>query len=143
VTDSALVLRKLANLREQVARVRRRRPSSVEELRSDVDRQDALALSLLVAIQEASDIAFHVAADEGFGAPSSYGEGFRLLAQHGLLDADLAERMTLAAGLRNRIAHGYASLDVERLWGEIPDGLDALDRYAAAIARFLGPESAH
>ena len=42
----------------------RARPStSVEALRPDVDIQDALALSLPVAIREAADIAFHIAAD--------------------------------------------------------------------------------
>jgi uncharacterized protein YutE (UPF0331/DUF86 family) len=139
MTDTAIVLKKLANLREHVARARRRRPSTVAELRADLDRQDAIALSLLVAIQEAADIAFHVVADEGWGTPSSYAEGFEILSRHAVIDAKLAHRMTLAAGLRNRIAHGYASLDVERMWAEIPDGLDALDRYAAAIARFIAP----
>jgi uncharacterized protein YutE (UPF0331/DUF86 family) len=50
-------------------RSRRRRPVSVDVLRKDVDLQDALAMSLLVAIQEAVDIAFHIAADEGWGVP--------------------------------------------------------------------------
>ena len=44
--------------------VTRARPStSVEALRADVDIQDALALNLPVAIREAVDIAFHIAAD--------------------------------------------------------------------------------
>ena len=42
--------------------------------------------------------------------------------------------MTRAAGLRNRLAHGYASVNVQRLWAELPQGLDALDDYARAIA---------
>jgi uncharacterized protein YutE (UPF0331/DUF86 family) len=139
MTDAAVVLKKLANLREHLLRVRRRRPPTVEELRNDLDRQDAIALSLLVAIQEAADIAFHVVADEGWGTPSSYAEGFEILSRHAVIDAELAHRMTLAAGLRNRIAHGYASLDLERMWVEIPEGLDALERYVIAIARFLAP----
>ena len=40
---------------------RARLSTSVEALRADVDIQDALALSLPVAIQEAVDIAFHIA----------------------------------------------------------------------------------
>jgi uncharacterized protein with HEPN domain len=42
-------------------------------------------------------------------------------------------------GVRHRIAHGYATLDVERIWAELPAGLDVLDAYARAIARFLPP----
>ena len=116
---------------------RARLSTSVEALRADVDIQDALALSLLVAIQEAVDIAFHIAADEGWGVPSSYGEGFEILSRHGVIDAGLARELAAASALRNRIARGYASVDVERLWAEIPTGVSALDRYAAAIARFV------
>ncbi len=49
--------------------------------------------------------------------------------------------MTVASGLRNRIAHAYAyaTLDVDRLWRELPEGLDALDRFSEAVARFVGP----
>ena len=38
---------------------------------------------------------------------------------------------------QNRIAHGYAGVDVTRLWGEIPAGLATLDAYAAAVAGFV------
>ncbi len=89
MTDAPLVSRKLAILREHAARVRRRRPPSPEMLRADVDRQDSISLSLLVAIQEAADISFHIVADEGWGAPSSYAEGFEVLARQGVIDIDL------------------------------------------------------
>jgi len=137
VTDTAVVLQKLASLTEHLGRAKRRRPATVEALRSDVDVQDALALSLLVAIQEAVDLAFHIVADEGWGVPSSYAESFEILARHGVIDAALASDMAGASGLRNRIAHGYASIDVSRLWTEMPTGLAALERYAVAIARFV------
>lgn len=139
MTDRSIVLQKLATLRDHVERVRRRRPDTVAKLRDDLDLQDAIALSLLVAIQEAVDIAFHVVSDEGWGVPASYGDGFAMLAAHAVVGGDLAARMAQAAGLRNRIAHGYAGVDVDRLWAEIPDGLATLDEYAASIARFLGP----
>jgi uncharacterized protein YutE (UPF0331/DUF86 family) len=138
MTDIELVLRKLATLQDHLQRARRRLPETIEVLTVDQDLQDALSMSLLVAIQEALDIAFHVAADEGWGIPGSYAESFEILARHGVLDGALAQGMAGAAGLRNRIAHGYATLDLPRLWAELPQGLDLLERYAQAIATFLG-----
>ncbi|MBW1879927.1 MAG: DUF86 domain-containing protein [Deltaproteobacteria bacterium] len=135
MTDPAIVLRKLAMLVEHVKRARRRRPERFRDLAADVDLQDALSMSVLVGIQEAVDVAFHVASDDGFGLPSSYAEAFELLARHGVLEMALAERLVAAAGLRNRLAHGYASVDLERFWRELPSGLEALDLYAAAMAR--------
>lgn len=140
MTDPVLVLRKLATLREHADRAPRRRPSSLEALEADVDRQDALAMSLLVAVQEAADIGFHIATDEAWGVPASYGDGFALLARHGVIENALADDLTRVIGVRQRIAHGDASVDLARLWTELPAGLDALDRYAAAIARFIGPK---
>lgn len=138
MTDRSVVLQKIAILRDHVQRVRRRRPDAAIRLREDLDLQDAIALSLLVAIQEAVDIAFHIVADEGWGVPASYAEGFTALSTRGILDADLAQRMAQASGLRNRIAHGYAGVDVDRLWEEIPRGLATLEEFAAAVARHVG-----
>lgn len=137
MTDPVLVGRKLALLREHLERVRRRRPDDLETFRSDVDRQDALALSLLVVVQEAIDIAFHFASDEGWGVAASYREGFELLARHGVIDAGLATELAAATSLRNRIAHGYASVDVGRLWAELPAGIAAFERFVRAIATRL------
>ncbi len=142
MTDRALVLRRLARLLEALANARQRRPSDVATLRTDALLRDALALSVLVAVQEAVDIAFHVATDEGWGVPASYAESFELLARHGVLDAALAKSLTGAAGLRNLLAHAYATLDVDRFWAELPNGLDALDGFAQAVARYVGPDPA-
>lgn len=64
MTDALLILKKLAMLREHAARVRRRRPVTREAFEADIDLQDALALSFLVSVQEANDIALHLSAAE-------------------------------------------------------------------------------
>ncbi|MGA7120001.1 MAG: DUF86 domain-containing protein [Polyangiaceae bacterium] len=140
MTNRLLVLRKLSLVRERVLQARSRRSASPEALRSNDVLLDALALSVLIAVQEAIDIAFHIATDEGWGVPASYAEGFAVLAKHGVFDSAVARSMTAAAGLRNRIAHAYATVDVERLWHELPEGLDAMDAFALAVATFVGPE---
>ena len=71
MTNVALVLAKLTTLRDHLGRIERRRPADVQSLRGDLDRQDALALSVLVALQEAADIALHMASDEGWGVDRS------------------------------------------------------------------------
>lgn len=138
MTDQTLVLAKLTTLREHADRMERRRPATLDAFRADVDRQDALALSLVVALQEAADVALHIASDEGWGVPSSYADSFEVLARRGVITAELAQRMGAIASLRNRIAHGYGTVDFERIWREAPAGVAALRELAAAIAAFLG-----
>jgi uncharacterized protein YutE (UPF0331/DUF86 family) len=96
-------------------------------------------MSFVVAVQEAIDIAFHIVTDEGWGIPGSYADACPMLAEHGVVDRSVAESLARMVSLRNRIAHGYASVDIDRLWTELPAGLDALDAYAAAVARLLPP----
>lgn len=110
--DELLIARKLTELREHLARVARRRPATFEEFRDDIDIQDATSLSLLVAVQAATDVALHLAADEGWGVPASYGDAFDLLVTHGVIDASLASTLRGCVAVRSRIAHGYASIDL-------------------------------
>jgi uncharacterized protein YutE (UPF0331/DUF86 family) len=140
VTNPFVVLAKLTTLREHLDRMERRRASTLEAFRADVDRQDALALSLLVALQEAADIALHIASDEGWGLATSYADSFALLAQHTVIAVELADRMAGISSLRNRVAHGYGSVDVDRLWREVPAGVAAMRRYSAAVAAYLEPQ---
>lgn len=139
MTDAELVLHKIQRLREYVALARERRPDESTTLEKDLVLRDAMALALLIAVQEAIDIAYHVAADEGWGIPDSHAAAFELLAAHGVLTGDLTRRLQGVARVRNRLAHGYASVDHSRLWRELPDGLEALDAFAASVASWLPP----
>lgn len=139
MTDAELVLRKLAVLEQHIGRAAQRRPSSADALKKDDLLQDALSMSVLVAIQEAIDIAFHIVADEGWGLPASNAEAFERLAERGVIDAALSTRLAAASGLRNRIAHGYAGVDVDRLWQELPAGLDALEQFVRQVAKLVAP----
>lgn len=64
-------------------------------------------------------------------------EAFEILARNRVLSAELARAMGSAASLRNRLAHGYAGVDLPRLWAEIPKGLGALDRFVASVVTLL------
>ncbi len=141
MTNIALVARKLAIVDEHLRRLRERRPAELSTLKADSLLQDAIALSILVLVQEAMDIALHIASDEGWELASSYREAFVVLERHGLLDAAQTTSLAGAAQLRNRIAHGYASLDLDRQWQELPAGIAAFESFAARIARFLASSS--
>lgn len=149
MSDPAILLRKLATLREHTARLKRRRPPGPDALRDDIDLQDAIAMSLCVSVQSALEVALrvalhgalhgalHVAAEQGAGVPATYADGFRMLADLGWIDGDTARRLAGMAALRNRIAHGYATVDHERIWSELPVRVAALDELATVVAARL------
>ncbi|MDN5860578.1 MAG: DUF86 domain-containing protein, partial [Pseudonocardia sp.] len=67
--------------------------------------------------------------------PRDYGDTFRVLAEVGVINNALADRLVSLAGARNLIVHLYAEVDDARLARSIADGgLDDLSSFAARIA---------
>lgn len=97
-----------------------------------------LAREQFLAIQECIDIAAHWLADEGWEAVDDAAGTFDVLAEHGVVAPDLADGMRRVVGLRNRIAHGYATVDHERLHRESPDGLMTLRKFLVAVVERAG-----
>ncbi|MDN5915259.1 MAG: DUF86 domain-containing protein [Pseudonocardia sp.] len=87
------------------------------------------------AAQICIDLANHVIAADGHRVPRDYGDAFRVLAEAGVLDPTLAERMVALAGARNVIVHLYIEVDDELLARAVHDGgLDDLAAFATAVA---------
>jgi uncharacterized protein YutE (UPF0331/DUF86 family) len=107
MVDRDLVVSKLAELAEHVARVRTRRPATVDDLRRDRDALDLVAFNLMLAVQACADVASHVIADEGWPPATSLGAAFERLRDHGVIRATVCDALVRAVGLRNVIAHGY------------------------------------
>lgn len=128
-------------IRDAVARVRAVLPQQVDDFRADRTAREVVVLNLLVAIQECIDLAAHWLADEGWDVAESYREIFLALAEHGVVDPVLAERLASAAGLRNLIVHRYGNVDWARVHQIGSGELDALLEFAAALARRAGTEA--
>jgi uncharacterized protein YutE (UPF0331/DUF86 family) len=80
-------------------------------------------------------LAAHWLADSGRDVPSGYRELFLALAEHGVLDRSLAERLAVASGFRNLVAHRYGSLDANRIHEIASSDLDDLLTFCQVLAR--------
>ncbi len=107
---------------------------------ADARGRDLAAFYIFLAIQECIDLAAHWVADAGWNPPDDASSTFEVLADRGVIDRDLAGGLRAAAGLRNRIAHGYALLDHARFHAESREGLDTLRRFLATIATAVEAE---
>lgn len=99
--------------------------------------EDAMRYEVQVAAQICIDLAAHVLASEGWRFPKDYAETFTILAEHGVLEPELAARLGDLARLRNLIVHLYAEVDDDRIHHDLATGLDDLDEFAKAIVRLL------
>ena len=105
---------------------------------ADPQRRDLALFYLFLAIQECIDLAAHWVADAGWSEPDDAASAFDVLAEREAIERETATRLRAAAGLRNRIAHGDAMLDYERVHREAQEGIPALRAFLAAIATAAG-----
>ena len=104
---------------------------SPEEFLADHRERDLALFYLFLAIQECIDLATHWVSDAGWDVPDDAASTFDLLAGQGAIEGDLATALRGAVGLRNRIAHGYASIDADRVQNEFTPGARALRHFLA------------
>jgi uncharacterized protein YutE (UPF0331/DUF86 family) len=109
-----------------------------DQFEADRKGRDLALFYLFLAIQECIDLAAHWVADEGWAPPEDAGSTFDVLADRGVITRATADGLRGAAGLRNRIAHGYAMLDYRRVREEARDGLPHMQAFLASIAAAAG-----
>lgn len=137
MVDRDVVLAKLAELTERIARVRSHCPPDAAALTTDLDTRDLVAFNLMLAVQHCLDIASHVIADERWRPATTLAGAFHRLADHGVLTRGTADALGRAAGLRNVVAHGYAGVDVGFLHQGATAGLGDLEAFAREVATWI------
>ncbi len=110
----------------------------LDDFSGDVARRDLAAFYLFLATQECMDLAAHWISDAGWPTPPDVGSTFDILAERGAIDRPLADDMRAAVRMRNRIAHGYVSVDHPRLHAEAPAGVASMPRFLLGAAGAAG-----
>ena len=140
MVDRDVVLRKCEAIEHHASRLRAKQPLATAALAADESLRNDVCFDLLQAIQACIDLGVHACAHESLGVPDTPAAAFALLEANRVISAELASRLTKAAGLRNLIVHRYADIVVPKLIEAIATGLDDLDEFAAAMqARATGP----
>ncbi len=132
---SLVLSRKLDSLYRCLNRVRDKCPDNVTTLENDPDLQDIVVLNLNRAVQLCVDMATHTLATCGFPVPETMGGAFQHMADTGLLDADIAERLRKAVGFRNIAVHGDDAINRTIVHAITTRHLDDFRHFAAAVLK--------
>ena len=134
--DPEVIRRHLAALREALANLRRHASRSAQELRADADLRWTVERGLQLCIQNALDIATHLAAAAGLDAPD-YATAIDRLAELSVLSAEFAARLRPIAGFRNVLVHGYLQVDLSVVEEVLKTKLDELEEFARRVEAYL------
>ncbi len=85
----------------------------------------------------AAGINTHVLTAETGESPPDVRRSFTAVADTGLIDHDLAERLAPSAGLRNVLVHAYVDLDLARLVAAVPLASEQYAEYVRQVARWV------
>ena len=132
--NQELIRARCQEISESVERLEKIKKSPKDDFLKNQDTKDIASYRLLVAIEAALAICYHVAAKHLKKVPESYSECFVLLGDAGIISADLSESLQKMAGFRNLLVHMYWKVDYEAVHQIIQNDLNDLRRFSQIAA---------
>ena len=107
-----VLINKAATIERCVLRAHEEYERNPATFATDFTRQDAAILNIQRACEAALDIGQHLIRREKLGVPQSARDVFTLLAQGGLIETALADKLKRMVGFRNIAVHDYQTLQL-------------------------------
>lgn len=135
--NADLVRARCAEIYESIDRLKEFQSLSLEEFLADRDVLDIACYRLLVAIEAALALCYHISAKHLHKVPEEYAACFEVLYNAGLIQEEVKKRLQQMARFRNLLVHVYWKLDYRRIYNVIMDDLEDLRRFASAMAGLI------
>lgn len=139
VIDRDVLDAKVESLRRCLERIRTHTPENAENLLTDYDAQDIIALNLQRAVQLCVDMGSHIIGGNQWNAPETMAGVFPILEENGTIAADLSARMQRAVGFRNIAVHEYQAVDWHRVYRMVTENLDDFRAFTRAVLAAYPP----
>lgn len=110
---------------------------SRERFLSNQDTLDIACYRLLIAIETALAVCFHVSAKRLHEVPEEYAGCFSSLERAGLITPDLSIRLQQMARFRNLLVHMYWKIDYGQVYDIIAARLEDLRTFRTAMVELL------
>jgi uncharacterized protein YutE (UPF0331/DUF86 family) len=133
-----IVLSKKESIERCIKQVRLyyRIPSEIP-FEEDHLKQDAIAVNLQRAAEQAIDLANHVIRKKKLGLPKESRESFEVLAEAGVIPHGLAGKLKGMIGFRNILVHQYEDLDVKIMVDVIEHHLGDLVDFTNHVVEYM------
>ena len=134
-----VVRARCGDIEDALSRLARFAAMPVSEFVADRDAVDAASYRLLVGIEAALALCYHVAAKHLRQVPEQYAACFNTLRDAGVVGSELAVRLQAMARFRNLLVHMYARVDPARIHEILREHLGDLRSFTHAVAKLVDP----
>ena len=110
--------------------------AAAASIRSERRWLDSIKYNFIAAIECCVDVGQHLCAVQGWGPPATNADTFRILADHEVINRDVAERMARASGFRNVLVHEYVAIRNDVVVANLARTSDIRD-FVGAVADWL------
>ena len=131
--DKQIVEQKLESLRRCIERIQGKQPLTVNDLETDIDKQDIISLNLSRAVQLTVDIGVHIISGLSSQVPDTMGQTFEVLADKHVIPKELATRLKKSVGFRNIAVHNYDAINWDIVHSIVQLHLKDFSEFAKAI----------
>lgn len=135
--NADLVRTRCTEIDESLRRLERFKSLSLKDFLSNEDTLDLTCYRLLVAIEAALALCYHISAKRLRKVPEEYAECFKVLAEAGVVRDELSVRLQKMARFRNVLVHMYWKIDYHQVYEILQHNLDDLREFCAAVTRLL------
>jgi len=135
--DADVVRARCGEIEQAVDRLTRIRATGRDAFLADADAKDIACYRLLLAIEGALALCYHVSARQLKRVPDDYAGCFAGLSDAGLIPADLSIRLQQMARFRNLLVHVYWTVDYGRVFDVMETDLGDLRDFSRIIAALV------
>lgn len=135
--NQELILTRCREIEESLDRLEKIRETPRATFLADRDLQDIASYRLLVAIEAALGLCYHISAKRLKKVPEEYAECFAILATAGIIPDDLSKRLQQTARFRNLLVHMYWKMDYGAVYDILHCSLNDLRSFSQIIAGLL------
>ena len=138
--NEGLIQKRCQDIEDSLKRLEKIKEVDKDEFLKNRDLQDIASYRLLVAIESALSLCYHVSAKKLKKAPGDYVECFIILADEEIIPRELSEKLKKMARFRNMLVHMYWKVEYEVVFDILQDSLEDLRQFSSAIAALLKPQ---
>ena len=135
--NQELIQKRCEEIEDSIIRLEKIKKTGKEEFLKNKDLQDIASYRLLVAIEAALNLCYHVSAKKLKKVPGEYAECFDILKEEKIIPQELSIKLKKMARFRNMLVHMYWKIDYEIIFDILQENLDQLRQFSRAITALL------